>query len=697
MCQARLQLGIVSRIFRSSGWLVILALVLVSAASAQGSGEVVFERVAPGMGLAYERFPSSSSAAFSALKDLPVLTFNDLAMAPVKWRGAPGVAILDYDGDGDEDIYVTNGPGAANSLFSNQTIETGELGFVDVAVSAGVDAVDQDSSGTCFGDIDNDGDEDLFVLSNFGPNRLYRNDGAVFTDISAESGLGADERSSVSCSFGDIDNDGLLDVVVGNSYGDMSHSLGIFVAFDFNHHNQLFRNTGGNVFEDVSSSSGIEDLLSFPQEFHGKAALTWAIAMVDYDQDGDVDIMAATDQGNALPASFGGVDRGFLFLFRNDDGQFTDVTVDSHLDVIGGWMGLSFGDLNADGYLDFFATNFGDWGSTVFTRSDPVYASFSSYQPGSLSSRFFFGGSDGIFTDPGLGDLQATPFGWGTSMADCDNDGDTDIVFYGGMHAPPTLILDNPGVVLQNDGKGGMSYSEGTLAQDHRRSVHGVAMGDLDGNGFPDIVTVSNHDVQPAISLTPYNSEWGSPFDGSVSYQQTWVPTGTPLEWAFSGVEDNVNGSLGVELNSGNGNNWVKVKLVGTAGVTSEGRVNRDGIGAVVRFKPRGGNTQIRPVLGGSSYASQDSLELNFGLGSSRIGTVEVLWPGGVRNKFFHAKGATTLVLPEIPCSFDDSGGFRSYRTCVSTSLREMEAAGLVNRAQRARLLANAIWAYFKG
>ena len=129
---------------------------------------------------------SSTDAIFDELKRQPAYTFNDLFATPIKPRGAPGVAILDDDGDDDLDLYVTNGPGACNSLYANQLTERGQLTFVDVAATAGVCATEQDGTGVCFGDVENDGDEDLLVLGRMDPNRLFENRGdGTFADIRA--------------------------------------------------------------------------------------------------------------------------------------------------------------------------------------------------------------------------------------------------------------------------------------------------------------------------------------------------------------------------------------------------------------------------------------------------------------------------------------------------------------------------------
>ena len=137
------------------------------------------------------------------------------------------------------------------------------------------------------------------------------------------------------------------------------------------------------------------------------------------------------------------------------------------------------------------------------------------------------------------------------------------------------------------------------------------------------------------------------------------------------------------------------MQTLGTVGLTSAGRVNRDGIGAVVLFTPDHGKPVMRPVLGGGSYASQDSLAATFGLGSADIGTVEVLWPGGARNRLYDVRRSERIVLPEIPCSFTGNGlAHAQYRACVETALDEILARGVLDRALRARLLSSALRAF---
>ncbi len=688
---------------RTARSILVTALGLLAATSAL-AGTIRFHDAAadPATGLEYARTRSTADAIYQGFVSAGVLTIADLFDVPSKWRGSPGVAILDFDDDGDLDIYVTNGPGSANSLFSNQLRETGHLSFVDVAQVAGIEATAQDSSGVCFGDTDNDGDRDLLVLSNFGPNLFFENRGdGTFQDLSVASNLGTDDRDSSSCSFGDIDGDGLLDVVVSNTF-DWSSNIAIGLEpFAANDHNQLFHNLGGNAFLDISDASGLTATAGFsPPGFDGSPTISWAVTMVDYDQDGDIDILHADDQAGIPEVSSGGIDRGLLHIFENDgSGSFTDVTSLRQTNRAGCWMGLSVGDLNRDGTLDVFGTNCGPYGRSLFTDANPVYGAFQPFVLGVRASRWLLQQADGTFSDPGVGALVATPFAWSTSLADYDNDGDTDVFFYGDLAFGPLISHENPGGVLENDGsanfrRDGEAFSGS--ANHLRRHVQGMAIGDLDDNGFPDLISASSHDVQEAIPLSAVGLSLGSDFDNAF-YQANFLPTDTFGVWTYSGIPDNVDGSLAVEISGGNRNRWAKVRTRGSVGLTSRGRVNRDGIGAVVSFRPHRGTSAAQPVLGGSSYASQDSLEIGFGLGRAPFGRIDILWPGGVRNRLYRVRHGERILFPEIPVSIDDPTlTLPAYLSRVHQALDDLQAGGVINHRQKARFFISAVLAFLE-
>ena len=648
-----------------------------------------FENVTGKVGIVYRRAPSAAKALFDTIKNDPPYTREKQLMTPIKAWGGPGVAIFDAEGDGDLDLFVTNGPGVSNSLFLNELAQTGTLRFEDRGAASGAGAEDMDGSGVCFGDLDNDGDPDLLVLSPVGANRLFENSGRlspegvpIFDDVTTVSGIAAGEpRVSSGCSMGDVDGDGFLDIVIGNTYDDWSHSLGLQLEpFVLNQHNRLFLSTGGFTFVDVSASMGIEDLAGIPK---GVATLTWAVALVDLDLDGDVDLIQADDQAGIPTAEQGGVDRGLLRFLQNDGtGRFTDVTFEAFGPTLGAWMGLSFGDFDCDTHLDLFATNFGD------------YIPLAVQTPGRRPSRWLLGNADGTWQDPGVGALATTPFGWGTSTADLENDGDLDIVYHGGLDVGFGVEASNAGVVLENPGcNARFEHAADALVSDHgRRTVHGVAVGDLDRDGFVELVSVSNFDMPSDVGLLAHQPV-GSSFDAWARFHLAFEPDpehGGPV-WVGATF---VGGTVVVERRPPGANGWVAVRTLGTVDLVRGGRVNRDGLGAIVRFWPEGQPeaSTMRPVVGGASYASQDALELVFGLGEAPRGVIEVLWPGGVRNRLDGVAAGERLVIPEIPCGYDDrSLDGVEYVLCVVRALEELETSGHLDEEAAARFLTSAL------
>ena len=115
-------------------WLSTLALAGVLTPEAATAAPITYTDIAsnPANGIAYRRKESATDAIFDAVKLRPFLSFEELFNSPQKPQGAPGVALLDYDRDGDLDIYVPNGPGRANSLYQNRLVQTGQTRFVDV-------------------------------------------------------------------------------------------------------------------------------------------------------------------------------------------------------------------------------------------------------------------------------------------------------------------------------------------------------------------------------------------------------------------------------------------------------------------------------------------------------------------------------------------------------------------------------------
>jgi len=395
-----------------------------------------------------------------------------------------GVAVFDYDGDGDMDIYFLNGAplkGAKapkppiNALWRNE----GNLKFTDVTRQAGVGDRGY-GLGVCAADYDNDGDQDLY-LNNYGPNVLYRNNGdGTFTDVTKAAGVGNGNKVGAGACFLDIEGDGDLDLYVAN-----------YLRFDYKTHtvnrirnatvymgpkhfppepDTLYRNNGDGTFTDVSAASGV-----------GKEA-SWGMGMVcaDFDGDGDTDVFVANDVS-------------FNFLFRNDGkGRFEDVGLASGVavDVAGyehGSMGSDCGDYDNDGRLDLYQTSYETQLALLFKN---------------------MGG--GVFEDVTLptkaGAGTTIHVTWGNGLVDFDNDGDRDLFIACGHlqdnveEYDDTLDYHARNILLMNTGDGKFAdvsdqCGDGLAV---KLSSRGAAFCDLDNDGDVDAV-ILNSRREPTI------------------------------------------------------------------------------------------------------------------------------------------------------------------------------------------------------
>ena len=679
--------------WRKTGLAILLA---GTTSSAVAADPIAFVNIAtdPAMQLHFER---ARSTAYSDLIDFyqqslinPVSIESVLSGSPHRTGGFPGIALLDHDGDGDTDIYVTNGPDASNGFFENQLMDSGELGFRNISIQSGADAFTQDSNGVCFGDLDNDGDDDLYVLGREEENHLYENFGGTFLLLESHGAEGG-QLSHISCSMGDIDADGMLDIAVANVF-DLTNLLPLAaVPYELNHHNQLFRNLGGLQFEDVSETSGILNMVLGGTDDPQPPTISWAVSMVDIDLDGDVDLVFGDDQAGLPNAGRGGFDRGYLQIFLNDgNGYFTNTPIALNENSSSAWMGMGFGDLDCNGSIDIFASNLGSYAFEANGIPSNIDAE---------ATRWLLGNGDGSFIDPGA--ASASAFGWGNGVADFDNDGDQDIVYHGAMDLNASITHDNPGIVLENhDCTATFSENLQAFSADYiTRGTQGVATADLDKDGYVDVVTVSNHRVDSQIPFFISPAQYGSALDATARFYLPMLPNPNTGLLQWGGVET-LPGDLTVEINQGStsrsqpGAVWVRVQ--GSIGTVKHAQVNRSGIGAVLSFTPHDMPTVTQPIVAGSSFTSQHALEAHFGMGHTHHGTLEVQWPGGVRNRLYYVRSGEQLVLPEIPCSIDSDMGWYRYRNCVTKSLRQLQQAKVVDRRESRRLKFSAMLAFLR-
>jgi len=486
-------------------------------------------------------------------------------------------AVADFDGDGYEDVFVTDSAAdAPNHLYRNN----GDLTFTDVAVAAGVadgnDAANA-SSGARWLDYDNDGRPDLFVIR-FGHSRLFHNEGGGrFQDVTERAGLGGTLNAITAVAF-DYDGDGDVDLFVGAYFQpvDIFHPTTprffpeSFETADNGGGVIVFRNEGDGTFKDVTRQAGLAT--------HG---WTLALGHADADGDGDQDLYVACDFGQ---------DR---FFVNEGHGTFRDHTLAAiGVDTKKG-MNADWGDFDGDGRLDVYVTNITD-----------DYMREGNY--------LWRNNGDLTFTDVARETgVHDTGWGWGARFFDYDNDGWLDLyVTDGWVSAGPEsyvpdifALIVKPGVDLADARNwppmGSKSLSgyqrkrlfrniEGRtfvdeaarLGVDSIRDGRGVAVADFDNDGRLDMF-VANAGAEPNL------------------YHNRMPP----------------------------GPHWLEALLEGR-------RSNRGAVGALARLTA-GGRTLTRAVDGGNSFAGQSSPRLHFGLGAAdHADRLEVRWPSGLGQSF---------------------------------------------------------------
>ena len=486
-----------------------------------------------------------------------------------------GAAIFDFDGDGAEDVFIANGPPSRSQLYRND----GAGHFTEVGERAGLARTGW-AQAACVGDIDNDGRPDLFVTY-YGHNTLYRNlGGGKFEDVTERAGLPmTGTRWGSGCAFIDYDRDGRLDIFVSN-----------YVDLDLTHvpkpgsskncewkgmavwcgphgltpgRNALYHNNGDGTFTDVSEKAGI----LVPGSCYGLGAVT-----ADFNNDGWPDLYVACDQTPSL-----------LYTNKHDGtfeerGDAAGVAYNADGQLQAG-MGIAVADFDGNGFLDIAKTNFSGDRPSLYRNE---------------GGAFF----EDVSEVAGLGRNQL--LGWGVAFLDVDEDGWPDLVMANG-HVYPEIDRSPIGetyrqktLLYRNLGNGRFADITDSAGPGFAplRPARGLAIGDLDGDGRPEIVIV-NMNERPSL-----------------------LKNMSPRQ------------------------NAIAVRLAGT-------RSNRSAIGARCTVEA-GGRRQMAEVASGGSYFSQNSLTLFFGLGKSdKVDRIEVRWPVGGVQSWTGVTANQTVLLTE--------------------------------------------------
>ncbi len=516
-------------------------------------------------------------------------------------------------------------PGAAAPPEAPATVQftdvAAEVGLVGTNVS-GRDQkyiVETSTGGTAFFDYDNDGDVDLYVANGSSfhgfpeeehpRNRLYRNDGSNFTEVTAAAAVG-DTSWSLGCAAADYDNDGHLDLYVGN-FG----------------RNTLYRNLGNRRFADVTSKAGVGD------EGYGTAS-----TFGDYDRDGDLDLYVSNyidfslDYESTVPCVWKTYDimcgpRGMIpqadVFYRNDgNGSFTDVTAEVGMAGRKHYgYGAVFADFTDDGWPDLFV-------------ADDM-----------TPNMMFVNKGDGSFSDEALGsgvgfDAQGTEQGcMGVGVGDYDNDGRLDI-FVSNFEGEHNTLYRNEGNGFFLD----VSFVSRVAAVGEPEVGWGTALFDYDNDGDKDIYVANGH-TYPEADLPHTNASYAQlnllfKNLGDGTFRDVSRESGPGLairevsrgagfaDYDADGDIDifvlNLNGKPNLLRNDGgNANNYLLVKTVGS-------RSNRDGVGTRIELEAAG-HRQVNEVRSGGSYLGHDDMRVHFGLGKARrVDRVTLRWPSGI-------------------------------------------------------------------
>lgn len=334
-----------------------------------------------------------------------------------------GVACGDFNNDGYLDLFLPNGAAQQDYLYLNN----GDGSFREVAAAAGIGDT-LNGVGTACGDIDNDGDLDIYVANYLGENKLYLNDGnARFTETGKAAGV-AHPGPGTSVAFVDYNNDRWLDIYVLNQ----SHaSRSVF-----------YRNNGDGTFTDVTMETNT-----------GVTGLSLGVVFFDCDLDGDPDLLVVDEFRED-------------HLFRNNgDGTFTDISAAAEPEEFNSaGMGVDAADIDHDGDFDFLI---GDY------YLDPL----------------FLNNGAGQFTDVAAQrGIDNTGVGWGVNFMDYDNDGDKDVYIVNGPMV--TQSRDEPNVFYTNDGNGFFTRQNESFGTSFTGDGRGSVCADFNRDGYPDIFFV---------------------------------------------------------------------------------------------------------------------------------------------------------------------------------------------------------------
>ncbi|MGH1363165.1 MAG: FG-GAP-like repeat-containing protein [Calditrichia bacterium] len=336
-----------------------------------------------------------------------------------------GVSFCDFDGDGWDDLTFASSNGQTLFILKNYA-----GGYFSTVGQIGI-SVAAPSKTILWLDYDNDGDKDLFVANVDHSNKLYRNDGNNFFDITALSGISTTAQKTIAACAGDYNNDGYLDLYITNRSGMMP--------------NYLYRNNGNGTFTDVTPLAGVADASRLPL----------AAAFLDVNRDGWQDIYIANDRmaGNTL-------------FMNNGDGTFADVSANSDAGLTMDAMGIAIGDYDNDFDLDMYISNT-EVGNALMQND-----------------------GNGNFTNiAATAGVEVNKVCWGVNFLDYDND--TDLDLYVSVNHPSPEVTDISNGFFENS-SGNFNWRSNVGFESDSSFSWGNAIGDLNNDGYYDIADINS-------------------------------------------------------------------------------------------------------------------------------------------------------------------------------------------------------------
>lgn len=477
-----------------------------------------------------------------------------------------GVSAEDLDGDGRADLVFCGGEGCG--VWRAR----GDGTFEDVTRASGL-GVPGEARMAVIADLDDDGDRDVFLTYARDTNRLFENlGGGKFRDVTQSSGLEREGDMSGPAVAFDYDNDGRLDLYVGN-FGDYLNGASPWIGPDAKNGqpNRLYRNLGGLRFEDTTERAGV-----------GDTGWVQALSHADLDGDGDQDLFLANDFGTDE-------------LYENQgDGTFRARAEEAGADDRFHGMNVAFADLNRDALADIAISNIWGW---VPTEEKPIETNTL------LISQPRAGG--GIGYRPGFDVIPEflshdTGWAWAALFFDAENDGDDDLFLTNGLHEYSTFIQYRRHPTRRDQLYPINNSREKNLFFENQDGVlrlpeapSGAELGDFNSRGLALLDYDCDGDLDLAISTFHARARI---FRNDAALKE---------------------------------NRWLVVELVGDP---AQG-TSRDAIGARLTARGPDGLYVWRTVSGGEGYLGMSTLEVELGLGAAETVDLTVDWPGKKRQE----------------------------------------------------------------